>query len=199
MEPIEDTVPTVFFPRHYAFAFFVFCIWSFLLFKEDHKLGCPASHGIMYNVYLHWMTLILYMVSHAKIIHTLERINKPTLFSLSKMGNVNVTLRKLKFFLVFRVFIIGIWLTIVFLENAEENYIPVIFLIIHFCIVLGTILLILWSVRTDNSKLHNNDRMVLGNTFYISAFVELSVSILWVIFNVMDVYYCHEWYGFSFS
>ena len=133
-----DKIPIYFTRKHYGFAFVVFLVWSYLIFQNDHILGCPASHGVMYHSGLHLSTLLIYMVSHALVLHQVERINKPYEFAISKMGNVLVMLRQLKFYLMVRIFIICIWLFMVFHQNAEETYIPVLLLVVHLVLVFGT-------------------------------------------------------------
>tara|TARA_B110000211_G_C13998593_1_gene517349 strand:+ start:727 stop:978 length:252 start_codon:yes stop_codon:yes gene_type:complete len=81
--------------------------------------------------------------------------------------------------------------------NAEETYIPVIILVLHLGLVLSTILGIISAVNQDNFKLNNRDVLELGRIFYVAVFVEVLCSILWLIFNIADVHYCHAWYEWS--
>jgi len=127
----------------------------------------------------------------------MERINKPYEFAVSKMGTVLLTLRRLKFFLHARVGIICLWLFFVFYQNAEETYIPVGFLFAHLLLVVITIKTIIGAVNQDNSKLNDRDALKLGRVFYVAVFVEVLCSILWLMFNIADVHYCHDWYEWS--
>lgn len=192
---MEGRIPIIFTRRHYAFAVVVFIMWSYLLLRNDHVLGCPASHGVMYHTGLHLVTLLVYMASHAVVLHQVERINRPFEFAISKMGNVLVMLRQLKFYLIVRVLIICIWLHIVFYRNAEETYIPVLLLIAHLVLVLATIHRITSAVATDNSRLPiQRERLVLSRSFYLASVIEILCSIMWLCFNIGDVHLCHAWY-----
>lgn len=193
-------IPVYFTGKHYAFAFFVFVIWSILILVEDHNLGCPASHGVMYHTSLHLFTLALYMASHAVVIHQVERINKPYEFAISKMGTVLVVLRKLKFYLMVRIILICTWLFMVFYINAEETYVPVIILLAHLLLVITTITGIVSAVKTDNSKLPTHrDKLELSKAFYVASVIEILCSIVWLMFNIADVHLCHEWYEWNIS
>ena len=190
-----NEIPIVFGGKHYAFAVVVGIIWSILILRNNHELGCPLSHGIIYNTRLHVVTLIWYMCSHGVVIHQVERINKPYEFAISKMGNVLIVLRKLKFYLIIRIMLICLWLFLVFYVNAEETYIPVIILVVHLGLVLSTIIGIISAVNVDNSLLPSNrDRLKLSRVFYTASFSEVFCSILWLLFNIADVRLCHDWY-----
>lgn len=197
MEQHDHKIPIIFTRKHYSFAVVVGIIWSYLVLRRDYVLGCPYSHGIMYNTYLHLLMLLFYMCSHAVVIHQMERINKPYEFAVSKMGTVLLTLRRLKFYMIIRIMLICLWLFLVFYVNAEETYIPVIILVLHLGLVLSTILGIISAVNQDNFKLNNRDVLELGRIFYVAVFVEVLCSILWLIFNIADVHYCHAWYEWS--
>jgi len=200
MEQHDHKIPVVFTKKHYTFAAFVWVIWSILILTKDHNLGCPMSHGILYHTNLHLLTLALYMGSHAMVVHQVERIEKPYEFAVSKMGNVMIVLRQLKFYLIVRVIIICTWLFMVFYLNAEETYIPVIFLFAHLILVVSTIYSIISSVNTDNSKLPGHrDKFELSKKFYIAAGVEIFCSTVWLMFNMADVHLCHEWYEWKVS
>ena len=194
MEQKNHKISVVYTTKHYTFAVFVFVLWSYLVLRRDHILGCPYSHGIMYHTGLHLITLNAYMLSHAIVIHQVERINKPYEFAVSKMGNILLTLRRLKFFLTARIVIICVWLLMVFYLNAEETYIPVLLLIVHLLLVIFTIKTIINAVEKDSSKLNAKDKMKLRKPFYIASTVEVFCSILWLMFNIADVHYCHDWY-----
>ena len=194
----EERIPIYFTKKHYAFAFIVFLCWSYLILRNDHLLGCPAAHGVLYHTWLHIATLLVYMTSHAVVIHQVERINKPYEFAISKMGNVLIMLRQLKFYLMVRILIICLWLYIVFHENAEETYIPVGFLFGHLCLVIATFHRITSAVKIDNSRLPaSRERLVLSRAFYIASTVEVIFSTVWFLFNIADVHLCHEWYEWS--
>ena len=195
MDVRDNEMPILFGVKHYTFAVSVGLIWSILILRNDHEFGCPLSHGIIYDTRLHVITLIWYMCSHAVVIHQVERINKPYEFAISKMGNVLVVLRKLKFYLIIRVMLICLWLFLVFYVNAEETYIPVFVLVLHFGLVLSTIVGIISAVYVDNSRLPSNrDRLTLSRSFYTASCSELFCSLLWLLFNIVDVRLCHDWY-----
>jgi len=197
---MENTIPIIFGAKHYGFAVIVGIIWSILILTNDHQLGCPNSHGILYNTILHLSTLVLYMGSHAVVIHQVERINKPYEFAISKMGTILIVLRKLKFYLIIRIILICLWLFVVFYVNAEETFIPIIILVLHLGIVLTTIFGIVSAVRTDNSRLPaHREKLELSRRFYVAASVETLCSVLWLGFNISDVYFCHEWYSWRIS
>ena len=100
--------PVVYFTKyHFGVAAFIFLVWLIILLKKDHILGCPSSHGILYDKTIHCLMLVLYMGSHSMIIFSLEKMNKPMNITIIKMGNVALVLRKLKFFLFFRFFCIS--------------------------------------------------------------------------------------------
>lgn len=193
-----DAIPRFFTIKHYAFAFYVFLTWSYLVYSKDHILGCPESHGFMYNTHLHLFTLTVYMISHAVVIHQVERINKPTEFAISKMGTVLILLRQIKFFLLIRVGLICAWLYMVFYLNAEETYIPVICLICHLALVIYFIYYIKQAVKTDNDRLPSHrDKFTLSRAFHVVAFFEITCAIMWLMFNIADVHYCHYWYEWN--
>jgi len=194
MEQHDHTVPVFFRRQHYTFAVAVFLLWSYLILRNDHILGCPLSHGWIYNTHLHLLTLLFYMCSHAIVIRQVAKINKPYEFAVSKMGSVLLTLRRLKFFLLARVSILCTWLYVVFYQNAEETYIPVILLFTHLILVIATIYTIFNAVQKDNAKLNERDKLKLGTPFFVAGVVEVVCSILWLMFNVADVHYCHLWY-----
>ena len=194
----QNPASVVYFTKyHYGTAAFIFVVWAYILLKNDHMLGCPSSHGLLYNKTIHFLTLVLYMGSHALVIYCLEKMNKPMNITIIKMGNVTLILRKLKFFLFFRFLLISAWLLLVFFENAEEGYYPVGILVVHLLFVLFTIFRIDHAVRIDNYNLDLCDRMVFSTVFKVSASSEIWCSAVWLVFNVFDVYYCHEWYSFG--
>jgi len=193
-----ETIPKKYTSKHYGFAFVVFLIWSFLIFTKDHILGCPQSHGFMYNHYLHVFMLFVYFVSHVVVIHKTERIDRPTEFAISKMGNVLIVIRQMKFFLVTRFCLISVWLYIVFYLNAEETYIPAIILFIHLCLVLYFNYSVRMAVKNDNSYLPSHrEKLMLCKSFYTASFLELFCSILWLLFNIVDIHHCHSWYEWT--
>jgi len=196
-----DPVPKIgLTEKHYGFAFIVFLLWSYLIYRMDHVLGCPASQGFMYNTHLHIVMLCLYMASHSIVIHQVERINKPTIFSISKMGTVLILLRRLKFFLIIRIGIISCWLYIVFYLNAEETYIPVLVLTAHLFLVIYFIRSIKIAISIDNERLFDNkEKIKLSPLFHIATCIEIIISIIWFIFNIVDVQQCHEWYVFDIN
>ena len=192
----NNTMPVVFERRHFVFAAFVWLLWSLLILTKDHSLGCPASHGIFYNTFLHLLTLSFYMFSHAMVLHQIERLNRPFEFAISKMGRILVILRQIKFYLIIRVFIISFWLFLVFYVNAEETSLPVFVLLIHLLLVVFTINKIVSAVTIDNSKLINQkEKMKLNRLFKIACFVEVFCSVIWLIFNMIDVHFCHSHYA----
>ena len=100
----------------------------------------------------------------------------------------------IRFFLLFRACIISLWLIMVFYENAEETYVPVVVLGIHMLLSFATILHIIFAVKADNQTLDQLDRMYLGKEFYIAAVTEIVIVVVWFLFNVADVLYCHTYY-----
>ena len=165
------------------------------MYSKDHVLGCPQAPDILYHRSLHLCTLAIYMLAHAVMLVQVQRIDQPTEFALSKMGNVLLVLRRLNFFLLFRAFIISLWLFMVFYENAEETYVPVGVLGIHLALSILLVLNITYAVHADNRTLDERDRLSLGRWFYLAAFVEIVVSVAWFMFNVIDVVKCHNYYG----
>lgn len=180
---------------HFALGMGTFFLWSYVVASRDHVLGCSEAPSFIYNKTLHLTTLALYMAAHATMLHRVQQINQPTEFALSKMGNVLLSLRRMKLFLTVRATIVTLWLVLVFYENAEETYLPVIVLAIHLVLVLATAFHIVTSVSRDNANLSAHERMLLGNTFYASLAIEITVCALWLTFNIVDVLQCHNYYG----
>ena len=137
------------------------------------------------------------MGAHATMLNRVQHINQPTEFAISKMGSVLLSLRRMKFFLAARVVIVTLWLVLVFYENAEETYVPVGILSVHFMLVVATSAHIVGSVKHDNSRLPERERMVLCRIFFTAMTVEFIVSSLWLAFNVVDVMQCHEYYSYG--
>ena len=172
----------------------VLAAWTVVVVTRDHVLGCPGAPLFIYDRGLHLATLLVYVATHGILLNQVRTINQPTEFSYSKMGNVLLLLRRMRSFLLFRTFIVSLWLFMVFFENAEETYVPVGVLGIHSVLVCVTILYIVWAVREDNQNLDERDRLYLGRIFYFAAMAESVVSILWFLFNVVDVTQCHNYY-----
>ena len=84
-------------------------------------------------------------------------------------------------------------------ENAEETYVPVGILSVHFLLVVATSAHIVGSVKHDNSRLPERERMVLGRIFFTAMTVEFIVSSLWLAFNVADAMQCHTYYSYGFE
>ena len=170
-------------------------LWGAIVYSKDHVLGCPQAFDILYNRSLHLWTLAIYMIAHMILLVQVQRMNQPTEFALSKMGRVLLVMRRLNCFLLFRAFIISLWLFLVFYENAEETYVPVGVLGVHLTLSILLIMNITYAVCADNRTLDERDHLSLGRSFYAAAFVEITISIAWFMFNVVDVVKCHSYYG----
>lgn len=174
----------------------VVSLWSYFIFGHNHDfLGCRQAPKILYDSFLHISFLILYVVSHLSVIWTVQLLNQPNLYASSKMGSVQLTLRRIKFFVWFRLILITVWLFLVFYTNAEETVIPVYFTAFHLMIVLFTFLSIMYAVKEDNACLKSNERMRLGCDFYLFSFLEISTSSVFLAFNISDVHLCHDSYN----
>jgi len=195
--PISKTIMVlkVLLTHHFLIALGVFLLWSYVIVSKDHVLGCTAAPKIVYDTTLHLFTLFIYMASHALMLQRVQWMNQPTEFTRSKMGNVLISLRRMKLFLIIRAVVISLWLVLVFFENAEETVVPVVVMGIHTVVVLVTAAHIIWSVDRDNVHLVEREKLVLGWLFYFALCIELVVSALWLCFNIVDVVQCHDYYN----
>lgn len=172
----------------------IMMLWLFIICSRDHELGCEEAPSFMYHKSLHLLSLFFYGGAYFIMLNEVKFIDQQTLLVMSNMGNVMLAQRRMVTLHIIRCCIITVWLFIVFFENAEETFIPVILLGIHLMTVSAVILIIIYAVRQDNRTLRDYEQMQLRSSFYFAAFTEIFISCVWLIFNIVDVTQCHQYY-----
>ena len=181
--------------EHVGFATALVCVWTVILYKRDHVLGCPKAPSILYHRSTHLISLILYCVAQGVTLFEVQKIDLPTEFALSKFGRVLLALRRLRTLIVVRALIVTLWLLIVFYENAEETIVPVMLLSVHLVISVLSGLSVKRAVDFDNSRQSKEEQLLFTQGFKVAVAVDISVSFLWLLFNVSDFLLCHQFYS----
>ena len=168
-------------------SFWLLLIWN----RYSSIIGCSQAPDWIYDDIFHSIAIVLYISAHVSLVWYLSLLDQPRLNSQPKHGRVELILRKIKLFIVFRFTIVTVWLLLFFFTNAESTDVPISIISIHFVLQILFAIMTFAAIKTDNETLAREEQMKLNKMYYFFLFLELIVGSFWLTVNVIDVHKCH--------